>query len=69
MFIYFSLQIVNFLVDPAIRCTRYTRRDPEDGTRKIKVVRPLIGFRRCETQMGLREAMRLGMMGGGTSAL
>lgn len=52
MFIYFTLQIVNSILDPEVCCIWYTRRDPEDETRKIKVVRPVIGFRSCETQIG-----------------
>lgn len=48
-----TLQILNFFFDPEMCYIWYTRRDPENGTVKIKVIRPLIGFRRCETQIGL----------------
>lgn len=52
MLIFFTLQIASVVVDPEICYIWYTRRDPEDGTKKIKVVRPVIGFRSCETQIG-----------------
>jgi hypothetical protein len=48
--IFFTLQIVNALVDPDV-CYIWFTRTNADGT-KVKVIRPLVGFRKFETQIG-----------------
>ena len=52
MFVYFTLQIVSVVIDPEVCRIWYTRRDPEDSANKIRVVRPVIGFRSCKTRTG-----------------
>lgn len=48
--IFFTLQILSVLIDPEVCYLWFTRKNP-DGT-KIKVIKPLIGFRKYETQIG-----------------
>lgn len=50
-FIFYTLQIIWFVIDPSLCYIWFSRTQP-DGT-KIKVKRPLVGFKRCEKVRGL----------------
>ncbi|KAH8433930.1 uncharacterized protein LDX57_011566 [Aspergillus melleus] len=50
-FIFYTLQITWFVIDPEFCYIWFSRTQP-DGT-KVKVKRPVIGFKRCETVRGL----------------
>ncbi|PLB45017.1 hypothetical protein P170DRAFT_440179 [Aspergillus steynii IBT 23096] len=50
-FIFYTLQITWFVIDPGLCYIWFSRTQP-DGT-KVKVKRPVIGFKRCETVRGL----------------